>query len=74
MAVLDLADGTVTPVPVSLEGVGGTQPIRWTPDATALLADYAQEFAGPPRVLAVDVETGRTRVVLTDARLFAVLD
>jgi len=74
LEVLDLAAGTVNRVPVTLDGFGGMMPIRWTPDGTELLTDFAQEFAGPPRVLAIDVETGETRVVLTETRLVAVLD
>ena len=74
LEVLDLASGAVTRVPVSLDGFGGMMPIQWTPDGTALLTDFAKEFAGPPTVVAIDVETGETRVVLTGTRLVAVLD
>jgi hypothetical protein len=72
--VLDLTAGTVTLVPVTLEGFGGMSPIRWTADGTALLTDFAKELSGPPTVLAIDVETGATRVVLSETRLVAVLD
>lgn len=74
LEVLDLDAATVTRVPATLDGFGGTAPIRWTPDGTALLTDFAKEFEGPPRVLAIDVESGETSVVLTETRFFAVLD
>ncbi len=74
LEVLNLATGTVRHVPADLSGFGGMFGVRWNPDGTALLTDFGVEGSGPPSVLAIDVETGAIRTVLTETRLVAVLD